>query len=53
MQIVRLYDSYKNLIIILKYEIKYKNVFHVLFSLIAITIKRSNVKDLTIIKKIN
>ena len=39
MQIVYFYDLYKNLIIILKYKIKYENVFHVLFFLIAIIIE--------------
>ena len=31
MQIVHFYDLYKNLIIALKYKIKYENVFHILF----------------------
>ena len=53
MQIVRLCDLYKNLIITLKYKIEHKNVFHVLFFSVAIIIERLNVKDFTIIKKVN
>ena len=53
MQIVHFYDSYKSLIIVLKHKTKYEDMFHVLFSSVAIIIERLNIKDFAIIKKMN